>query len=57
MLMVKTYNFPTPDEGRYAVEQKRNELARMYRSGCRLDAEEMDWLDWADNVLTAIQSD
>lgn len=57
MLMVKTYNFPTPDEGRFAVEQKRNELARMYRSGHRLDAEEMDWLDWADNVLTALQPD
>jgi len=51
MLQVRQYTFPTYKQGFSAVEKYRNELLQRYRSGQRLDWEELDWLDWAELTL------
>ena len=51
MSSVKQYTLPTYNQGLRAVEQTRNELVQKFRQGQKLDYEEQDWLDWAENAL------
>jgi len=51
MMTVKHYSLPTTSHGFTAIQNKRAELLQKYRSGRRLDSEELDWLDWAESIL------
>ena len=51
MSSVKQYTLPTYNQGLRVVEQTRNELVQKFRQGQKLDYEEQDWLDWAENAL------
>ena len=53
---VRVYNFPTLRDGRIAVEEMFCELNSRYRNGEVLDPEILDWMDTANNWLTAVSS-
>lgn len=48
--MTKIYEFPTIEDGMFAIEQKYCELVNLYRDH-ELDDEEADWMDFANSVL------
>jgi hypothetical protein len=50
MLVRKVYNFPSPEQGMAAVEEKYLELLRKKREE-GLDEEEQDYFDYANNAL------
>lgn len=51
MITVKQYNLPTLDDGMISVEKMMNYLSRQRRHYRKLDNEEQDWLDWAEQTL------
>lgn len=51
---VKIHKFPTLSDGRIHIEEVYCELLNKYRSGEELDPEEIDWMDTANNWLTAV---
>lgn len=52
MIIRKQYNFPRPEvEGIEAVEKKYLELLHRLREFEKLDNEEIDYMDYANNVL------
>lgn len=50
-IAVQMYKFPTRRDGFKAIIERRNELAKRYSFGQKLDSEELDYLDWAEIVL------
>ena len=49
----KVYEFPTKRDGLHAVEEKLCELLTQYREDPKaLDPAEVDFIDWANNVLS-----
>lgn len=56
MLVRKQYIFPRPEiEGMKAVETKFLELSARKRNGDRLDPEEADYYDYANNELMSCE--
>lgn len=51
MNTVKQYSFPTFDDGITSMERMMNYLSRQRRYGRKLENEEQDWLDWAEQAL------
>lgn len=51
---IKLYTFPTLKDGRIAVEEAYCELLNKYRKKENLTVEELDWMDSANNWLTAV---
>jgi hypothetical protein len=52
VLIRRQYQFPRPEiEGLKAVEEKYLELTQRKRNGDKLDPEEVDYLDFANNTL------
>jgi len=51
MNTVKQYSFPTFDDGITSMERMMNYLSRQRRHYRKLDNEEQDWLDWAEQAL------
>lgn len=49
---VKMYRFPTLNDGIAAVETEYCDLLNEKRNGVSLDPEVLDWMDYANNVLT-----
>lgn len=50
----KTFDFPTTADGIHTVELKFCELMNKYRSNPNtLDPAELDFMDWANNVISA----
>lgn len=55
-MLLRKYEFPMPEiDGFKAVEEKYLELLNRRRNGERLDEEERDYFDYANNVLTSIE--
>lgn len=49
----RLFNFPTVKDGIGAVEHKLVELMEIYRTDSRvLDPIELDYMDWANTVIT-----
>lgn len=46
------HKFPTLNEGLIKVEETFCDMLNKYRNGETLDTEELDWFDWANNVLS-----
>lgn len=46
------YIFPTLNDGEAKVERELCKLLNKYREGT-ISPEEIDWMDWANNVLTS----
>lgn len=52
MLTRRIYDFPLPEiDGVEAVEIKYLELSRRHRNGEFLENEEIDYMDFANNIL------
>ena len=51
---IMIYDLPTMKDGRIAVEAKYCEILNKYRRGETLDVEVLDWMDSANNWLTAV---
>lgn len=55
MLSRRVYTFPVPEiDGMAAVNEKYLELKRRYRDE-QLDEEELDYMDYANNVLATVE--
>lgn len=50
-MQVKRYEFPTQEARICEIEAEYCKLLSMYRSGEKLDDEQKDWMDTANNWL------
>lgn len=55
-MSAEKFTFPTLKDGRPAVELKFCELVNSYRNGEKLEPEAIDWMDSANNWLSATET-
>jgi len=52
MRETKFYDFPVLSNGKSAIQAKYLELVRKYKNHEKLSREELDWMDWAEGILS-----